>query len=255
MIEDFPSWGDFKLWVQDVRQTMNMERSLRSLHTEDFTLEHVTREVQEINDRLGVFQNIECRSLKGALVDLEYKNTGRVSLSDFYREGMKGEYLFIEQTDYLRRLGALDESDPQHPSVIIANYLAGQANCLASTSFHSVCCFDECEPLLGQLERSVAAPSAPPTVIAEVVGRLSSDTIDAPRSLSSYLLSRLEEIADHHDGHVPLHGRLFAQWMHHAFPLECPYPHVAGTTSSLTPDEFMEASGTNDIAAPDHEQQ
>merc|ERR1719384_1206302 len=106
MIEDFPSWGDFKLWVQDVRHTMRMERSQRSLHAEDFTLEHVTREVQEINDRLGVFQNIECRSLKGALADLEYKGTGRVLLSDFYRESMKGEYLFIEQADYLRKLGA-----------------------------------------------------------------------------------------------------------------------------------------------------
>merc|ERR1719373_1280421 len=106
MIEDFPSWGDF-------------------------TLDHVTREVQEINDRLGVFQNIECRSLKGALADLEYKGTGRVLLSDFYREGMKGEYLFIEQADYLRKLGALDESDPRHPSVIIANYpRPGELSCI-----------------------------------------------------------------------------------------------------------------------------
>merc|ERR1719361_2898387 len=112
-----------------------MERMRKSLLVEDFTLEHVIREVQEINDRLGVFQNIECRSLKGALADMEYRNTGRVLLSDFYREGMKGEFLFIEHVDYLRKLGALDESDPRHPRVIIANYLAGQANCLTSTSF------------------------------------------------------------------------------------------------------------------------
>merc|ERR1719188_1302161 len=253
MIEDFPSWGDFKLWVQDLRLTM--ASSQRSLVVEDFTLEHVTRDVQEITDRLGVFQNIECRSLKGALVDIEYKGTGRVLLSDFYREGKKGEFLFVEQAEYLRRLGALDESDPHHPSVIISNYLAGQANCLASTSFHSVCCFDECEPLLGQLERSVAAPSAQSARIAEVVSGLNSDTIDAPRNLSSSLLSRLEEIADHHGGEVPLHGRLFAQWMHHAFPLECPFPHVAGMATSLTPDEYMDVSGTHDIAAPEHERQ
>jgi len=255
MIEDFPSWGDFKLWVQDVRETMKMERSRRSFHAEDFSLEHVIREVQEINDRLGIFQNIECRSLKGALVDLEYKNTGRVLLSDFYREGMKGEYLFIEQTDYLRKLGALDESDPRHPSVIIANYLAGQANCLASTSFHSVCCFDECEGLLSQLERDVAAPSASPSHLAELVSRLHSDTVDAPRNLSDSLVSRLSEIADHHGGLVPLHGRLFAQWMHHSFPLECPYPHAAGTTTPLTPDEWMDEAGADEVAAPDDERQ
>merc|ERR1719436_2224098 len=197
MIEDFPSWDDFKVWVQDVRETMTRERSFRSLSAEDFTLDHVTREVQEINDRLGVFQNIECRSLKGALADLEFKGTGRVLLSDFYREGMKGEYLFIEQADYLRKLGALDESDPRHPSVVIANYLAGQANCLASTSFHSVCCIDECESLMSQLERGVAAPSAPPARIAELVGNLHSDTVDAPRNLSASLVAGLGEIADH----------------------------------------------------------
>ena len=34
---------------------------------------------------------------------------------------------------------------------------------------------------------------------------------------------------------VPLHGRLFAQWMHYAFPRHCPFPHVSGTKrQSLT---------------------
>jgi len=171
-------------------------------------------------------------------------------LSDFYREGMKGEFLFIEQIDYLRKLGALDESDPRHPSVVIANYLGGQANCLASTSFHSVCCIDECEGLMSQLERDVAAPTTSAARIAELVGRLHSDTVDAPRNLSASLLSRLGEIADHHDGKVLLHGRLFAQWMHHAFPLECPYPHASGTTTPLTPDEWMDESGADEVAAP-----
>ena len=36
----------------------------------------------------------------------------------------------------------------------------------------------------------------------------------------------MEQVASHHGGKVPLHGRLFAQWLHHAFPRECPYPHV-----------------------------
>merc|ERR1719189_2469829 len=255
MIEDFPYWNDFKIWVQDVRHTMTRERMSQSFQSEDLSLEHVIREVQELNDRLGVFQNLECRSLKGALADMEYKNTGRVLLSDFYREGMKGEHLFIEHVDYLRKLGALDESDPRHPSVVIANYLAGQANCLASTSFHSVCRIDECEGLMSQLEIEVASPTASPTRIAEVVGMLHSDTVEAPRNLSASLLSRLSEIADHHDSQVPLHGRLFAQWMHHAFPLECPYPHTAGTTTPLTPDEWMEDSGADELAAPEHERQ
>merc|ERR1719468_846795 len=42
-----------------------------------------------------------------------------------------------------------------------------------------------------------------------------------------------------HGGHVPLHGRLFAQWMHHAYPRECPFPHMAGAISPVTPDEWI----------------
>jgi hypothetical protein len=60
------------------------------------------------------------------------------------------------------------------------------------------------------------------------------------------LLNRLSEIAVAHSGKVPLHGRLFAQWMHHAYPQECPYPHLAGTTNPLTPDEWLEATGEDE---------
>merc|ERR1740121_3258706 len=103
---------------------------------------------------------------------------------------------------------------------------------------------------MSHLEQAIAEPKATPGRIVEVVSGLRSDTVDAPRNLSSSLVSRLEEIADHHDGLVPLHGRLFAQWMHHAYPLECPYPHAAGTSSPLTPDEWMDSFGANQIEAP-----
>ena len=71
-------------------------------------------------------------------------------------------------------------------------------------------------------ETDLSAPSASPARIAETVSLLQSDTVDAPRNLSSALLTRFQEIADVHAGTVPLHGRLFAQWMHHAYPRECP---------------------------------
>merc|ERR1712203_151284 len=41
--------------------------------------------------------------------------------------------------------------------------------------------------------------------------------------------------ATRHGGHVPIHGRLFAQWMHFAFPLECPYPQVIERNGALNP--------------------
>jgi len=249
MIDDFPAWGDLQLWMDDMQRTAAFERSRSSLTDSPPTAESIVEEAQQLNDRLGAFQDIECRSLKAELADIEYKNTGRVLLADFYHAGLDGVFLFNENVDYLRRLGALEESDPKHPSVIIVNYLASQANCLASNSFHSVCCIDECEGLLAHLEQAIASPSATPDRIAELVAGLRSDTVDAPRTLSASLLSRLGEIADHHDGVVPLHGRLFAQWMHHAYPLECPYPHASGTMSPLTPDEWMDLSGQNEVAA------
>merc|ERR1712190_604840 len=69
---------------------------------------------------------------------------------------------------------------------------------------------------------------------------LGSSTVQAPRDLNAPLLYRLNEIAEGHGGTVPLHGRLFAQWMHHAFPRECPFPHVSGTKNPQTPSEWME---------------
>merc|ERR1719215_1946267 len=70
-----------------------------------------------------------------------------------------------------------------------------------------------------------------------------SDTVDAPRNLSTALLVRLDEIASHHGGRVPLHGRLFAQLMHHAYPRECPFPHVAGTTNPMLHAAWQEQNG------------
>jgi len=139
--------------------------------------------------------------------------------------------------DYLEQLGALDES---HSSVIIPNYVNAASNCLASSSIYSVCCINECEALLGHLEREIAAPEAYPEEILKIVAKLPSATIHAPRDLSADLRSRLEEIANHHDGTVPLHGRLFLQWLHHAYPRECPYPHTAGSTNPITSKEWYQ---------------
>lgn len=182
--------------------------------------------------------------MKDTLVDMEYRGTGRVRLSEFYKDTLEGNWQFAESVDYLRAIGSLDDSNPSMPSVLIANYVGSQSNCLASSSFYSVCCLDECEGLLGQLELAVGEPVAEPRQLLELVSRMHSDTVDAPRNLSSVLLSRLEEIASHHGGRVPLHGRLFAQWMHHAFPRECPFPHFAGTTNPMTPDEWMSTKGS-----------
>lgn len=106
---------------------------------------------------------------------------------------------------------------------------------------------------MGSIENAIAAPEAKPDRISSLVAALSTNTVTAPRELSDNLLKRLEEIASHHGGKVQLHGRLFAQWLHHAFPRECPWPHQASTTNPLTPDEWMEKSGQSATDASEEE--
>merc|ERR1719491_1653558 len=211
--------------------------------------------VEELGHHFGSFQDLECKALKGKLVELEHQGTGRVRLPRFYAGGVNGDWTLSESVQYLRNLGALDETDPNKPSVVIPNYLTSWTNCLTASGFYSVCCSDECEGLRQHLEEHVASPSAPPARIAEVVAHLHSDTVDAPRNLSSTLLARLDEVAQFHTGQVPLHGRLFAQWMHHAYPRECPFPHVSGTISPMSPEDWMSQNGVDNVEATVEEMQ
>merc|ERR1719506_378825 len=107
---------------------------------------------------------------------------------------------------------------------------------------------DECEGFLSHLEQQIAAPEATSTQIAALVLGLLTSSVAAPRKLAAPLLDRLGEIAATHGGTVPLHGRLFAQWMHHVFPRECPFPHLSGTTNPQTPDEWLDSTGEETTA-------
>jgi hypothetical protein len=248
----YPGWPDVALWAKDLQKTLDMiGKDLQNpFRPETLDFKHTAEIIKEASYRFGTFQDQECRTMKDTLLEMEYRGTGRVRLSDFYRDSLDGDWQFSESEEYLRAIGALDESNPSAPSVVIPNYVGSQANCIASSSFYSVCCLDECEGLMGQLERAVGGPSAEPGQIIKLISAMHSDTIDAPRNLSSTLLQRLSDIAEHHgEGRVPLHGRLFAQWMHHAYPRECPYPHTAGTTNPMTPDEWMATKGEDSLRA------
>lgn len=233
----FPGWSDTQQFVRDIRSEIE-----RTSTTGTLSFDTMKRVVEEVGDRFGHFQDGECRAMKTRLISMGDGGIGRVPLSEFYKTSIDGAFEFQESESYLRDLGALDDTDPSHPSVIIPNYLQSASNCVASASLYSVCCLNECEQLMGHLEREISAPEAEPSRIAAIVADLPSATVEAPRTLSPALLGRLDEAAAHHGGTVQLHGRLFGQWMHHAFPRECPFPHVAGTTNPSTPDEWMAES-------------
>merc|ERR1719437_295261 len=228
------------MWSQDLDHTLQFTEHTRNPFLgEQVPYTHSLSMVQELGHRFAAFQNLECKSLKSALMDIEFKGTGRVLLSDFYRVGLQDEWLFRESTDGLRSLGALDDTDPKRLSVIIPNYLHSPTNCLRSSGFYSICCSNECEDLLRSLENQLMEPSAKPDDILEKVSHLESDTVAAPRNISSALQVRLNQIGEMHGGRVPLHGRLFAQWMHHAYPRECLFPPVSGTTNPPSLDEWL----------------
>lgn len=183
------------------------------------------------------------------LMGMEGRKAARIRLADFYNQSLYSHWKFTEKAEYLRDLGALDESDPKRPMVIIPNYLSAPPNCLRATSLYAVCCPNECEDLMSHLEAKIARPTASVEDIIKLVAALASPTVKAHRKLPSALVRRLKDIAAHHGGTVNLHGRLFSQWMHHAFPHECPYPHEAGAINPQTADEWMKATGQDVVTS------
>ncbi|CAJ1402174.1 unnamed protein product [Effrenium voratum] len=252
VVDSYPGWKDTQKFTMQVVSSVSQAKMTEpDFAMGNFTFRAATQIVEEIGERYGRWQDSECRDLKGLLSKHENAGTGRVLLKDFYGAALKGNWQFSESVAYLRELGALDESDPANLAVLIPNYVNSQSNCVASSSIYSVCCINECEALMGHLERQVAAPEASPGQLLQLVAHLPSNTQKAPRTLPASLGERLQQVATHHGGMVPLHGRLFAQWLHHAYPRECPYPHLAGKTNPMTADEWMQVKGQSVSATKD----
>merc|ERR1719274_429688 len=172
--------------------------------------------------------------MKEALVKMDPTGSGRVALGNFYGGTSGGTWHFSESVDMLRQLGALDETARGGPRVLIANYMAQPANCIATSAYYSVCCLNECEAIMNEIEHAVKAPAASAERLLGIVGNISSATVDAPRSFPQALERKLHQVATSQGGDVALHGRLFSQWLHFAFPNECAYPHTeeAGTLAA-----------------------
>ncbi len=166
---------------------------------------------------------------------LEVADSGRLPLSSFYGESSLSIH---EHAGYLRALGTT-EGEGSRENLLISNYMTSPSRCMPFSSFFNVCCHDECEDLMSQVEGSIRSPSATPDHIIDVISALKSSTVGAPRVITPLLHSRLNDIAARHGGQVPLHGRLFMQWMHYNFPRECSFPQLSGTTNPMTQDEWL----------------
>lgn len=244
----YPAWNATKHWLREMvaNQTRGTAQAV--------TFAHVAKAVEEIGDRYGRWQNRECVSMKNELMSMEDVGTGRVPLSVFYGAALKGKWMFSESVQFLRANGALDESSPTNPRVIIPNYVNGMSNCIGASGYHSVCCISECQDIRGIVERKLGKPEASPEEIAALVATIPSATVVANRVIDPLLLLRLNRIAgSSNNGLVPIYGRLFAQWMHHAYPRECEYPHLAGSTRPKTVYDFLHSGKAKLVRSPKDE--
>jgi hypothetical protein len=239
MTELFAGWSETKVFVRDILKEFSTGFSKK------FSFNKVLEVVEEIGERYGRFQDAECRMMKTKLISFGDQGVGRIPLPNFYKSSVDISFESQESPAYLKMLGALDDQD----RVIIPNYIGSSSNCIASSNLYSVCCINECESLMGHLEHEVGSPEASPQQILALVSNLPSSSVETPRQLSDALTKRLWQIAEQHEGTVQIHGRLFAQWLHHAYPRECPFPHVAGSINPISPDEWIDEHGDTSFYA------
>jgi hypothetical protein len=226
------------------QQLTGMKRSSKDSWHVKYSFEDAHKIAGGITRSFQSYWQSECESMKTALVTMDKHSTGRVPLAKFYNTAINTDWRFGESEAYLRELGALDETSSwMGPQVIIPNYLQATSNCIVSTPHYLVCCVAECETLMGEIETAIDAPTALPSAILGVVRGMTSQTSledDEPPHLTASLVRQLEQVAKSNGGTVPLHGRLFAQWLHYVFPRECPFPHKNGAVSSATPSQYGE---------------
>jgi hypothetical protein len=238
-------WDIYAAW-RDVQKFLNELRSEVLGDQTSFSFFDLATLMMKFGERFGQWQNFECVNQKKRLMELEGKEKGCVPISNFYKPMLTSggkDWHFAETPEYLMALGVVDSRDSANMKVMVPNYLNSPSNCIATSHFYLICCIDECETLLGHVEQFVKGAFAHPQELARIVSNLSSSTEPANRTLTPLQLRRLESIATKHEGKVPIHGRLFMQWMHNVYPRECAYPQLSGSFTPLTPDEWFNAKG------------
>jgi hypothetical protein len=205
-----------------------------------YSFDVVAEIVADMAQRYGKWQNADCRDMKEHLVALDPEGSGRVPLGHFYAQPASDSYHFVESADYLRKIGALDESSAES-NVFITNYVEGPSNCIASSSYYSVCCLNSCDSIMDEIEHGVLAPTASPKRLLHLVYSISTEP-----AFPDGLVKKLQAIADRHHGEVPIHGRLFAQWLHFAFPHECPFPSIVGSSEVFQSSQWRRVSASDE---------
>lgn len=262
-----PHWHDLRQFISGEISSFRHRRMRAAPGTlssnplsQDFTFDDAHQIVGGITKRFASYWSSECYHMEESLLRAGgRRDTGRLPLSRFYSTNLGGgEWRFSESEQYLRELGALDETSAwRGKQVIVSNYVQSASNCVVVHSHYLICCRNRCADILEDIEAAVGAPVADAAVIWELLTNASAsqgaddDGGGAPR-LPDSLRGQLDGIAAANAGLVPLHGRLFAQWLHFAYPLDCAFPHKAGAARMVTPGSFGTAYTATDSEIRTH---
>jgi len=253
--QSFDNWRELAQFVegriksfeyQELRKPFSHHRASKyTPFTQTFSFADASALVRSITMSFGSYWRSECDIVKESLLKMDFKHTGRVKLSDFHGAALNGEWRFSESKEYLRHLGALDETSALlGPRVIVPNYLQGASNCIVSDKKYRICCSHDCETFVSDIEAAVGGPTASAELLISVVSNITVGVGDASPAMTSTLKSQLGDIAKAHGGLIPIHGRLFSQWLHYVFPRECAFPHKSGSIVSVSPMQFGDYMAT-----------
>jgi hypothetical protein len=254
IVDRYPFWGTTLLFLMDTVMSDIWDRTSKSnpfqaTGERGYSFEDAVRIGEKITERFGSWSNYECHEMKEMLMEMDSHETGRVKLADFYSYSKDGAWQFLEPSEQLRILGALDESSTWlGPQVMISNYITSMSNCITSASYYSICCLNECDHVYQNMESRIRSATASPSQIIAAMKSYS----EAP-NITTVMRERLQQVANVSGGVVHMHGRLFAQWLHFVFPRECPYPHLAGSVKPLTQPQWRELVGLEEESVTETE--
>eukprot|EP00928_Gymnodinium_smaydae_P051720 TRINITY_DN3532_c0_g2_i1.p1 TRINITY_DN3532_c0_g2~~TRINITY_DN3532_c0_g2_i1.p1 ORF type:complete len:574 (+),score=81.07 TRINITY_DN3532_c0_g2_i1:88-1809(+) len=216
--ETYPNWKDIEVAV---RNSLRNEAMIDGV----ITFAEAVDVARQVSRSFGDYLKTACMKTKAGFAAMPNGSSGRVSLAEMHRQVLQGNYQYGESTAYLKSHEMLDESNASDVRVFVPNVLYGASNCIGGTSFLEVCCPNECEVLLQDIENGIAAPTASASALASHINSnaLASKLEDGV--VSSAFLAELVAVAEKHGGKIPIHGRALAEWLNRVFPLECPMPH------------------------------
>eukprot|EP00928_Gymnodinium_smaydae_P015098 TRINITY_DN15531_c0_g2_i1.p1 TRINITY_DN15531_c0_g2~~TRINITY_DN15531_c0_g2_i1.p1 ORF type:complete len:530 (-),score=98.31 TRINITY_DN15531_c0_g2_i1:121-1653(-) len=158
-----------------------------------------------IGEKYGEFDSDECRELKTQLVSMGAG--GSVSLKDFRQKHDFGDWKLTEDEDELQDIGAVEDAQGDKPAgIFIPNYVASKTNCIDSSRFYTHCCRTECANWMTLFQDGHKDPA---------------DVIPA-KNLSEEVMDGFKALKRDEHGAVDVRSLAFVQWMHLAFPTECP---------------------------------